>query len=163
MGLSSEDRQRIEEEEKFRVEVRQKQQRRQLGYGCLGALILFFLVVVCVSAITLGGDSGPNNVDSSTSVSIGQNGILYDGVPDGSIPVAINEDAFNEFNQAIVAKDSYGIGLMIMSGQVFKVPSKTKVLVIDRSLFRSRIRILEGPYQGSSGWVPYEWVTHDAN
>ena len=57
-GLSETELDRIEEEEEFREEVRQDIQRRKLRNGCLGALVLMALVVVCTVVLVGTSDDG---------------------------------------------------------------------------------------------------------
>ena len=59
MGLSPEDKRRIEEEEKYRLEVRQKEKTKRAGIGCLVVILIGILLALgigtCV-ALTAGGD-----------------------------------------------------------------------------------------------------------
>ena len=53
MGLSEEDRKRIEEDEKYRDQVREKEKRKRLGRGCLVVILLFSLIFVLLVIIGL--------------------------------------------------------------------------------------------------------------
>jgi hypothetical protein len=55
---------------------------------------------------------------------------------------------------------------MVTRGRAFIVSSGTRVLVIDRdcagmmyTYSRTRVRILSGPFEDVSGWVPSEFVS----
>ena len=63
----------------------------------------------------------------------------------------------------LTVKDKYGFIELVESGKVFSVPNNTRVLVLDYGggfldSTKSKIRILEGPWTGTAGWVPEEWV-----
>lgn len=90
---------------------------------------------------------------SSNSVNVGKEGFLL-----RATAVAVNEQAYDELTDAAVAKDEMGFALMRLNGKLFLIEKKTKVLVINRTFFRSKVRILEGEYLGRSGWVATEFV-----
>jgi len=92
-----------------------------------------------------------------SSVSVGKEGRLYS---EGSLdlPVAVSEQALEETVQAFVSKDKYGQAELMIQGKWFPVENNTKVLVIDRSFARRKVRILEGKHKGRAGWVPMEFV-----
>lgn len=92
-----------------------------------------------------------------TAPGIGQEGQLVSGA--SQIAVATNEAAFDVLIKALNAKDNYGAGILVTSGQVFTVPSATRVLVIDGGdSLKTHVRILSGDATGQSGWVPREYV-----
>lgn len=57
-----------------------------------------------------------------------------------------------------VAGDEYGIKQMIYAGEAFIVAEGTKGKVIDSSILSIEVRILDGKYQGWSGWISRELV-----
>jgi hypothetical protein len=110
-----------------------------------------------VVAVFCASISGRDDSTRESGPSIGENGILQvDGAK--SHFVAADEEALKKLFRAIDAKDDYGMADLLLTGQVFSVKDGTRVLVVDKALYTTRIRILEGPYAGKSGWVPYEWV-----
>lgn len=72
--------------------------------------------------------------------------------------MAVSEQALEELIKAFVAKDKYGQAELMIQGKWFPVENNTKVLVIDRSFARRKVRILEGKHKGRAGWVPMEFV-----
>jgi hypothetical protein len=113
--------------------------------GCLGVVALIALIVV------FSGTHEPK------PVSVGQNGRLE--LPGGgSVVLAVDKKALDDFTKASVAKDTIGVAAMVLSGRLFEVPSGTKCLVIDRTFAARQVRIMEGDQFGASGWVAYEWV-----
>ncbi|MHB1167005.1 MAG: hypothetical protein ACYC0N_00505 [Carboxydocellales bacterium] len=79
---------------------------------------------------------------------------LYFGGED--ILVGITKDALSEAINCISNKDEYGFRELVLSGQIYTVPSKTKAKVIDRSWTMNKVRILEGKHTGEAGWVIME-------
>ena len=68
-------------------------------------------------------------------------------------------NVLSRFTELAVAKDYLGMAGMEGAGQVFPVPSGTKVKVIDRGVITSEVRVMEGQHIGDSGFVPAEFVT----
>jgi len=57
-----------------------------------------------------------------------------------------------------MAKDEHGMGLLLASELIFTPQSGTRALIIDTGMTTRKVRILEGRYQGRSGWIPYEYI-----
>ncbi len=74
------------------------------------------------------------------------------------IPMARTKEALDKYVKFSIARDNFGMNFLISSGAVLNVPSKTKVLILDRGFVQTEVRILEGEYTGHSGWLPAEWV-----
>lgn len=104
----------------------------------------------------------PNSDSSATPTptrsTIGKQGILHVDRGPSTHPVAIDEDTLKELFRVIDAKDDYGMSELLQTGRLLPVQDGTKILMIDEGLYTTKIRILEGPYAGRSGWVPYEWI-----
>ncbi|QDT76354.1 DUF4339 domain-containing protein [Lacipirellula limnantheis] len=93
-----------------------------------------------------------------TTVSKGDDARL--AVPGQSeVYVCVTESAFSRFVELAVAKDYLGMAEMELAGQVFTVPSGTKVKVIGRGFLKREVRVMEGQHIGGSGFVPQEFVT----
>ena len=115
----------------------------------VGALIVGGLVVVLVIVGAALGDGG--------STSVGSEARLYeDGLT--AISVAFTEDAFDDMIDARVANDFAGWEEVLDSGRAVQVPNGTDVLVLERKFGKTEIRVLEGPYAGTRGSVPSDWV-----
>jgi hypothetical protein len=95
--------------------------------------------------------------DNTSAISVGQNGILTRGSGTTS-PVSTTKDIMDKFFKAYRINDTYEIGALVSSGQVFLVNHGTKVLVIDSGQYVLKVRILEGEHRGKAGWVPHEYV-----
>jgi hypothetical protein len=141
---------------------KQKKVQNAVGMGCLAVvLVLMFAFRGCLS-----GTSGPPPGSetrgepaggASSGASVGSEARLHvDGLD--TVMVAVDEQAFDEFTKASVAKDNIGIANLVLSGKLVEVPDNTRVLVVDMGLFRRKVRVLEGTHVGLAGWVPYEWV-----
>lgn len=61
--------------------------------------------------------------------------------------------AFDEIVKADLANDRMGHAKLVMAGRAFLVDDGTRVLVIDREMFKREVRVLEGPTIGQSGWI----------
>ena len=89
---------------------------------------------------------------------IGSKVYLHSAGNSGMFPLAVDEQAYDELSSAMMAKDSYGCQELVNSGKVFLVEEGTEVLIIDRTLYLVKVRILEGTNQGKAGWVIHEAV-----
>jgi hypothetical protein len=99
--------------------------------------IVLFLVVVSLFA----------------SPAIGTRGSLRNNAP-----VCATQKAFDAFMQAASANDTYGMAELYTDGLLVFAESGTKVLVIDKAMFRVKVRILNGENAGFAGWTPMEFV-----
>ncbi len=82
--------------------------------------------------------------NSTPSIPIGQKGILA-GTSGTHTPVAVTNDALDQFHKYKIANDQYGITQQLAFGSLFSVKNGTKVLVIEHgSMFVRKIRVLEG-------------------
>ena len=69
--------------------------------------------------------------------------------------LALNKEIYNRLTKLLAARDTIGRNMLISQGLVRFIPPKTKVLVIDISMFsdKAEVRILEGTYLGISGFM----------
>ncbi len=93
-----------------------------------------------------GGDVG---VGSTVSLSLPQGGNVY---------LAVDERSLDELMDAAFDGNDAGISKLIGEGRVFPVRAGTSARVIDRSLFRRKVRLLGGHRDGAVGWVPKDWT-----
>lgn len=139
--------------------VKRKEYKWTLGkISCAVILVPMILVFV----ITLGRNSNNTNSDSSSTtqqkVSVGQEGFLRVGDKQDDVLLATSEKALDEIIKSSIAKDNVGIAQIVLDGRAIFVPYNTKVLVIDLSVGKRKVRILEGKNAGVTGWVPYEFI-----
>ncbi len=101
------------------------------------------------------GDSGKSGGTSSPPVSTRHVGSISHliGPPEKYIVVGVNEQALDEFRDAVVANDEHGKLELAFQGSVFLVPGRTRVRILKRKFTMVRIRILAGRYSGQAGWV----------
>lgn len=132
-----------------------------LGKKILLGLILLITVPAIISTASGGSSSSssaPSAVsDSSDRVGRGENGYVRISSSD-SVAVLRTKELMDEYVNAAINKDTYGMAQLLLGGGGFFVPNDTKVLVIDSSIGARQIRILEGKFVGQSGWVPMEFV-----
>lgn len=175
MELSPEERRKVFEEEKARLEI-QARAKKQAGdkmfqLGCLapmGVLVLFFVVLFAYDSAkpkytpiyvsppparssTFSGFS-PTPAGNQTAGS--DTKLVAPGLD--NVPVAVDEKAYEAMMNAAAVKDDQGITNLILAGRVFTVSNSTKVQVISPGFLKAQVRILEGPKAGRSGWVPTE-------
>jgi hypothetical protein len=85
-------------------------------------------------------------------------------IPDYPILVAVDEQAFDEYVKASLAQDTIGLKDLIIRGRLLAMLNSPTVLVIDTGFGHQtghsalKVRILDGDYAGSAGWVVKECV-----
>jgi hypothetical protein len=72
--------------------------------------------------------------------------------------MAIDEKAFEEWTKARAAKDTRGRESLIASGKIFAAEIGTTVAIIDTAGNGRKVKILNGPFEGRSGWVAVEHI-----
>lgn len=80
------------------------------------------------------------------------------GVVNGTCGVAINDEAWDAMNNALLAKDNVGMVQLFLSGQVFAVKKGDSVLVLDSAFTSYKVRAKSGEEVGHAGWVVRECV-----
>jgi len=123
----------------------------------LGFIFLIYLLSPIVNHKKIpNGKNKENQAEQRYATSIGEIGLLESGAQ--IVPVAATKEAFEAWTKARVAKDEYGMGLLLASELIFTPQIRTRALIIDTGMFTRKVRILEGKYQGRSGWIPYEYI-----
>jgi hypothetical protein len=126
--------------------------RKKQGTSTIVKILAVIFGLMVIGAIMNGITGKP----TTTGVAVGKEAILNGGGQETLM--AISEPAYDEWTKAAAAKDKYGMGILLTSGRAFTVKSGTKVLVIDQSMFKRKVRILEGKQKGLSGWAAMEHV-----
>ena len=108
-------------------------------------------------AATLFGLLVSGCLDKSSPTQPGYKEAVLDN---GSVntPLALSEAAFDELNRAAGRKDVKAFGAVFLRGDAVEVANGTRVQVIDGWLASRKVRILDGPHKGKTGWVAYEQV-----
>jgi len=164
MELTPEEKQKIYEEEKARLEAKQqvlaeqlkdikidKPNKNQNYIGCL-AIIGFIIIVTIIICLV---DKAPSRPTSS--IRIGSEAKLYQS-EGHQIPAAIDYDIYEEMVNEAAAHDTIGWQQLILEGKLFVIDNDTKVLVLDSKGFALKVRILEGEYLGQVAWVSLDAV-----
>ncbi|HEY1037158.1 MAG TPA: hypothetical protein VGE62_01090 [Candidatus Paceibacterota bacterium] len=120
----------------------------------LGISILLFIAVL---------STGPSSSSPSVSNSSVGNAVIVTSTQDksnceGITLVATDEDAFDAYTKSSIAKDQAGIAELIAAKKAFIIPNCTKANVIDQSFTARKVRISEGEFNQSSGWVAMEFA-----
>src|SRR5262245_54537809 len=114
-------------------------------------LLLHCLLIACMSVV-LGCGGGR---DSRPGV--GEAGVLY--IPGKEDPdedvvlLAVSEEAMEEWDRATVAHDTIRTMTIHKLGLLFATPARTRVLVLDSGAYQTKVRVLDGPKAGKSGFV----------
>lgn len=117
------------------------------------------VILLLLAVLTLAcWESGSGSSSSSSEADIGDEVRLHGGSDFEWVFVAVDRDAHDELMEVVLSKDEIGGNILLASGRVFLVDDGSKVLVIDRDPYIVKVRILEGPYYGRSGWVIHEAV-----
>lgn len=112
-----------------------------------GALML----LCCFSGFLFG----PSR--NSTPIEVGREYRIASD-PLKQFPIAVDYGARDELLKAERAGDDAGMLDLINAGRVFLVNSGTKVLVLERYIETSEIRVVEGEHAGRKGVIINEWL-----
>lgn len=123
-----------------------------IGCGAVAGLCLFVIIL-----LVIGGAGETPTEKAPATLGIGETGRLH-ATDRGVTVLAVSPEAYDAWIKATTAEDTFGVSHLIETHQVYSVPHDTRVLVIDRAMYRRQVRILEGERAGASGWVPMEWV-----
>lgn len=118
--------------------------RKRQSVSFLSVFIFIVFVLLVYSFVMTA-------ISMTDKVSVGDEGCLYSG---GELTVVcLSEKSLDQWLSARRAKDEMGQLYLINSGDVIAVKSGTKVLVLERKTFTTKIRIKEGDDAGIAGWV----------
>lgn len=90
----------------------------------------------------------------------GEYGVLRSDLPESTF-IPYTESTLDDFCEVVRIRDEYGLQEILNSDRGFFVASGIRVLVIDSTFGKRKIRILEGPNAGSAGWILMEWVVDE--
>ena len=157
MDLTPEERERIYEEEKARIEARHAietrtatresaKRRRTTVVLLLGAVAIVYACTVLTRTQPAPTFSPPKMFGER--VKIGEEGHLRNGAAVAADPLTLEN-----WTKALQANDKYGLAHLGGEGRVFWVGPGTRVLVIDKDSQGIRVRLLDGKKVGEAGWV----------
>jgi hypothetical protein len=78
----------------------------------------------------------------------------------GLVVVVTKEKYRKKFNDALNTDSTFGIMLQLLMGRIFDVENNTKVEILDKGIYATKVKVLEGEYASKVGWVPDEWIKH---
>jgi len=114
--------------------------------GCLGFIVLIWVI----------GSLLPESAETKAQALGGEGVVRIEG--GHPVVLGVTETDLDAFTKVSVAGDKAGVAELYLAGRIIDTPSGTKVRVIDRSTFKRKVRLMDGPRAGQAGWVPYEWV-----
>jgi hypothetical protein len=120
--------------------------------------VIIIGVIISFSSNQNSQNSTVQPVSTSTSISIGDNVILDEGVSTAKVVIVATTQAnLDEIIKLSNAGDDLGIAKMIVDGYAFMVDRGTQARIIDTAMYVRKVRIMSGDYYGESGWVPFEF------
>ncbi len=66
---------------------------------------------------------------------------------------AVDDESWDAMREAAVANDRVGLGQLAEQGKLFLLDEGDRLLVLDRSVFAFKVRLLDGKYAGEACWV----------
>jgi hypothetical protein len=156
-GISIEDRHRIYEQERVRIEAQQyfqKVQRKKaskvvLG-GCLAVLAIPVLIVIAFGIFY--SSQSYNAIPVGSEVTLSGSGEW--------VAVAVDMDAFEAYRDAKKANNKAAIALLALSERLLLVDNGTKARTVSDGIFLYEVRILGGNYAGRTGYLEKDWITY---
>ena len=114
-------------------------------------------IIVGVLLLVISTFTVVSNTLATNTIGVGSTAIVSNGLEE--IWVGTTRENFNELFKYLFAKDAIGVYELFYNKQVISLKPGTRVKIIDITwdgLYQ--IRVLEGRYVGSLGWLPWEWV-----
>ena len=156
-------------------DIQEQLHKRKKKQIIVGSLIVFLLIIgiLASSGNEQKAQTGSSNEQeaqtsqSSTSsfLAVGEDGILNNNSVktncNGNSILGTSKENYDELTKTLVADDRLGYLQMIGNGQIFLVENCTKVKKIGGSFAISEVRILEGEYFGTSGWIAFEFAVKE--
>ncbi len=141
--------------------VQKKEYKWTLGRISCAVILVPIVLVVVISMARNSGDSGQtSNSIAVQKVSVGEEGFLRMPNKSGEdVLLATTEKNFDDFMKASIAGDTMGATDVVLNGGAYYVVAGTKAKVIDTSVGKRKVRILDGGMVGKVGWIPFEYIS----
>ncbi len=120
-----------------------------------GLPALFFIIAVAVFMVSTCGEK-ESKPARETSAPTGV--VSGDIVTLPYMPLGTTSENYNRLVQLANAKDAAGWENMLSNGQAFLVAEGTKARVIGTKVLQLEVRVMDGKYEGQSGWISRELV-----
>jgi hypothetical protein len=75
-----------------------------------------------------------------------------------SAVVSVTKDYVAVLAPVVATKNQAAVDQMVREGKAFLIPNGTRVKVVSESYNERQIQVLDGPLQGRTAWVPFEWL-----
>ncbi len=149
MELTPDEKRKIYEEEKARIEAREKiQETKKIKKSPIVTGIIYLLSIMLIIAIISLCTS-----ESTPKVNIGSTAVLHNP-SSWRVWMPIDKYTDREFTKALANEDEYKISKMVSEGKILHISNYTKVKIIGfPAIEKVRVRILEGEYLGQEGIV----------
>ena len=149
LELTPDEKRKIYEEEKARIEAREKiQETKKIKKSPIVTGIIYLLSIMLIIAIISLCKS-----ESTPKINIGSTATL-NNPSSWRVWMPIDKYTDREFTKALANGNEHKISKMVSEGKILRISNYTKVRVIGSSgIEQVRIRILEGDYLGREGIV----------
>jgi hypothetical protein len=167
--LTPEERERIYQEEKARIEARQQIEDESRPSvqpvkkpGGIGGYIFFLAIcfLVCFFIFMLGAVNSQHPSSASTpTLEKEVKHYLDSGASSGLTMVFTSDDAFDESSKSAAFKDEVGFRQVVASGSAFFVSNGTHVITLETSAGGAyALRIQDGPHKNKKVYANREDV-----
>ena len=130
--------------------------QKQIKIALVPLLVIGFSLALIGTFSLVSAPKETAKAGIESFVAVGQPGRLLGDI--GGVVLAATEEAIDKAMAASAENDTDSFGALIKSGQVFMVDDETKVLVVDEKSGLKKVKIIDGPYSGKTGWAPSELV-----
>lgn len=87
----------------------------------------------------------------------GETAVLVESGRANAVMAAYHKDA-HQVARAVDTPDPATVDRLVREGKALELPNGTLVKVLSESFNEREIRVIQGPKEGSTGWVPFEWL-----
>jgi len=124
---------------------------------CIVIAVIIFAIIVLYPIFTNTGNGDATAAgEAKTEWKAGDVGRTISSA--NLIPVGVSREALDALMKADTANDEVGRQQLRNSGQIMPIQPGIRVLVLTTQPYELEVRIMDGPYQGSSGWTPQEFI-----
>lgn len=127
-----------------------KKRRSKFSY------IYIILGIICLAFLIISNVRTNNTGETRSDLRDGMEAHINTEAE--AVIVATEKKYLDDFFNAKRLNDTYGIGELVMAGKIFDVKNCTKILILNKGVFTTKIRVLEGEKIGMSGWVDTERI-----
>jgi hypothetical protein len=126
-------------------------------YGCCSGILLIGFGLIVAAVVFSPGRSrdvaAPSAPPAAPRPTANVGDVIRLGAPGSPSAFVAADEAWDEFEEAVSARDLDGLNRLIVAGKVVKVPAGTEARVLRIGLDTRRVRIVGGDRDGFAGWI----------